>query len=75
MVSRDGGGYLTSPRHAGDPACEETLRAGTLVCNLKLAHHTVHHDPDGFWWAACTMPGHGHGEDHGREVHGPEVRE
>jgi hypothetical protein len=68
MTFDQDGGYLTTPRQKDLPPCEETMQAGDgklLGCNLKLSFHKVHHDPRGYWWAKCTLPGHGHEEGDG----------
>lgn len=65
MMSTDGV-YVTTERHQDSPPCLEILEvrgdsgAGTLTCNLKLPFHKVHHDPSGYWWAACQLTDHEH---------------
>lgn len=53
------------PRNRDVPPCplEMKFRGVVLTCDLQLADHKIHHDPDGLWWTGCSL--HQHREEAG----------
>jgi len=56
-------GLTVRPRNRDAGPCRAVSAAHGLGCDLVLAEHLVHHDPDGLWWAGCTLEFHQHGKE------------